>query len=67
MCDELNIKPKYALHLAHEVAEEIKRHLDDISMELARVAKRDTEQTLLERLSTYVKSNTKKVNHRSGY
>ena len=62
MCDELNIKPKYALHLAHEVAEEIKRHLDDISMELARVAKRDTEQTLLERLSTYVKSNTKKVN-----
>ncbi len=64
MSVDLGIKPKYALGLADEVAGKIANHIDKVCTELAQVTKPGTEQTLLERLSSHVKSNTRKVHVR---
>ena len=64
MADELNIKKKYALGLGEEIADRIERSVDPISNELMQVASSGSEQTLLNRLSQYVSSNTKKVRAR---
>lgn len=64
MCVELGVKTGYVLKLADAVAEGIAADTDEVANELVQVAAPGSEQTLLERLSLHIKSNTKKMHAR---
>lgn len=64
MCAELNVKPKYVLQLADEVAAGIAAHTDDVAHELAQIVAPGSEQTMLERLSQHTLTGTKKISAR---
>lgn len=66
MCAELNVKPKYALQLADEMAANIAAHTDAIAHELAQIVAPGSEQTMLQRLGQHIHSNTKEVRARLG-
>lgn len=61
MSRELEFKPKYVLKIAGVVAENLLQQINNVTQTLSKVASPGTEQTLLERLSRHIVSNTKKL------
>lgn len=64
MAEELNFKPTYVMKIAEEISVNILSNIDDTTAELMRGANFGSDQTMLERLNAYIRSNTVKLQRR---